>query len=338
MRPQDIQLALRQRYRRLLSAPGPSYDQELILVVGWIRNQPALGGILAEAELAETVTGVDEWLATFNGYHGYGVSWPSETEEGRASLTWRLMQSLADSPTPGAALKSAHSVTRENNHNSAVRKFTEDALSPLFDFLDEHLGDQQSVIITLAGYVRRVEWFDREELYRHFESARRVGEEVYNLDLQKFLYLDAHYITHAKARSASGEPDLIGGLDTEDALVCDGKILDGGKKSYLAKGVNQLLQYANDYHKSVAYMVIFNISGRALEIESDGPARVWPPYVEVAGVRVYFIVVRARPPAATASQLGRLKPVILTRTEIVEPDEDAGEFEDAEPDAEPAES
>lgn len=47
--------------------------------------------------------------------------------------------------------------------------------------------------------------------------------------MQRFLFLDGGYITQAKARSASGETDLLGGLDTDDPLICEGKLF--GDKS-----------------------------------------------------------------------------------------------------------
>lgn len=80
------------------------------------------------------------------------------------------------------------------------------------------------------------------------------GEEVYNPDFQRFLYLEGNYVTHAEPRSASGEADIIGEADSDDALICDGKIFDAASRSknYLAKGYNQIVQYAQDYQKNVA--------------------------------------------------------------------------------------
>jgi hypothetical protein len=49
-------------------------------------------------------------------------------------------------------------------------------------------------------------------------------------------------ITHTKARSASGEADVVGDVDTDDPLICEGKIFDGRSpgKSYFAKGLNRV--------------------------------------------------------------------------------------------------
>ena len=98
-------------------------------------------------------------------------------------------------------------------------------IQPLIDFLDERVGDQSSVLFILERYVRLVEWFDRGALHAAFEADRANGEEVYNLNLQRFLFQEGGYIRHAKVRSASGEADLIGDLDTDELLVCEGKLL-----------------------------------------------------------------------------------------------------------------
>jgi hypothetical protein len=198
----------------------------------------------------------------------------------------------------------------------------EQALTPLFDYLGDQVGDQSSVLHILTRYVARVEWFDRSDLYQRFEDNRPTGEEVYNLDLQRFLFLEGNYVTHAKARSASGEADLIGGLDTDDPLVCDGKIFDGGSRgpAYLAKGFNQVLQYAHDYGKTVAYLVIFNISGRAIEFPTDRKPDELPAFLDLSGVRVYFVSIRALPPATTASKIGKARPFTITRDALIDVD------------------
>ncbi|MGW0315126.1 hypothetical protein [Streptomyces flavidovirens] len=135
------------------------------------------------------------------------------------------------------------------------------------------------------GYRTRIEWFDREEQYARFEADRANGEEVYNLDLQRFLFLEGDHITHAKPRSASGEADLIGDLDGRDPLVCDGKIFDGkGRgKGVLVKGLHQVVKYAHDYGQHTAYLVIYNISDKILELPTDGTPGAWPPYTELFG-------------------------------------------------------
>ncbi|WP_326770406.1 hypothetical protein OG978_42330 (plasmid) [Streptomyces sp. NBC_01591] len=174
----------------------------------------------------------------------------------------------------------------------------------------------QQRLLTLRRYVYLTERFNRVALNAQFLERTATGEELYNDDLQKFLFQDAHYVTHAKPRSTTGEPDLVGELDGEDPIVLDSKLYNGSV-AYVAKGVRQVFEYAHDYGKNVAYLVVFNRTPeRTLVVKSDGPTESWPPYFELPGVRVYVVVVRALPPATTASKMGPLKTAALTRGDV----------------------
>jgi hypothetical protein len=317
---------LRQRFRVLLTTGFSTAAHEVRLTVEWIENQPALRAILAEAALVEPDLDFDAFYNSFHHMQGR-LRWPNTTEEGRATVVWDLMKRHAAADRAGhdraeaATMHYAHGVGfGTSNLTGMWHPFVERVIQPLIDFLDERVGSQSSVLFVLERYVRIIEWFDRSALHTAFEADRANGEEVYNLNLQRFLFQEGGYITHAKARSASGEADLIGGLDTDDPLVCEGKLFDSRGKSYLARGFHQVIKYAHDYNQRVAYLVVFNMTDRLLQFPTDGPAGAWPPYVEMAGVRVYFVGVRALPPAATASKAGKATTVTLTRDDLSDPD------------------
>lgn len=299
---------------------------EVRLTVDWISKQPLLLSILTEAELAEPDIDVDRFDETLRNASG-GFEWPTGTESGRASLIWKLMQRFADLSRqghPGDCLAAWYGcrLTWDMNMDLGWIALVQDVMRPLFEYLGERIGAEASVLHVLERYVRRVEWFDRDELYGRFSADTPNGEEIYNDDLQRFLYLDGNYVTHAKARSASGEPDLVGGAG-DDLLVCEGKIFGGSGRgvSYLAKGVRQVVEYAHDYNQSVAYLVVFNIEKRLLQFPTDGTSGSWPPYVELSGVRVHLVGVRALPPDTTASKLGKANPVRITREKLISPDD-----------------
>ena len=239
---------------------------------------------------------------------------------GRASLAGRLLDRVAKM-SPGAPSSEfrrqqgpvleyarALSVGNDNIH-ALTRKFTEYIVSPLFDFLLEQVAAEGSVLYTLERYVRRVEWFDRDDLYARAMQDTRKTEEVYDTDLRRFLFIEGINMPFSQAGSASGLSDVLTDLDTDDPLVCEIKIFDaaGRGKRHLAVGVNQAVQYASDYGKQVAYLVIINLSGRALALPDEDRSKAWPPSITVAGVRVYLIAVRALP-VASASKLGKAAP------------------------------
>lgn len=320
---QDLQVALRERYRRILTENFMTAGSRIRLIVDWIEKQPALRAILAEAAHAEPVLHFDAFHASIT----RDFSWPCSTEAGRATLVWQLLQHIAEDVRTGRMAEddvAMHygSISLKNHTNDMWREFVERIVAPLFDYLGEQVGAENSVLYVLERYTRRVEWFDRDELHKAFKTNTRNGEEVYNLDLQRFMFLDGNYKVHAKPRSASGEVDLLGDVD-EELLICDGKIFDGeGRgRGYLAKGFNQVVHYAQDHQRSVAYLVVFDMAGRGLEFPSDGPSGMWPPYIEMSGVRVYFVVIRALPPQTTASKLGKAQPYVISRDELLNPDE-----------------
>lgn len=319
---QRLQVAVRERLRKLMTAPYSSASHEVHLAVTWINSQPALTGLLEEASQAEP--GVDRERFRAGMTRTGRFVWPSRTEQGRATLVWELMQDIAakEASNPDVGLHTAIGYSMQQRHQDSWREFSEDILQPLFDYLSERVGSESSILHTLERYRTRIEWFDREELYARFDADRANGEEVYNLDLQRFLFLEGDHITHAKPRSASGEADLIGDLDGRDPLVCDGKIFDGSGrgKGYLVKGLHQVVKYAHDYGQHTAYLVIYNITDKLLELPTDGTPGAWPPYTEISGVRVYFVHVRVLPPTATASKAGKATRVTLTKENLTNPD------------------
>ncbi|MDH6523404.1 hypothetical protein M2163_000091 [Streptomyces sp. SAI-135] len=84
--------------------------------------------------------------------------------------------------------------------------------------------------------------------------------------------------------------------------------------------MHQIIKYAHDYGQHTAYLVIYNITDKLLELPTDGTPDAWPPYTELTGVRVYFIHVRVAPPTTTASKAGKATRVTLTRDDLTNPD------------------
>jgi hypothetical protein len=315
---QDLQVMLRDRLRRLMTTGFETYVHEVNLIASWMNGQPAVRGVLDEIATAEADVSVAEWKSLCGTHRG--LAWPTTTEPGRANLVWRYMLDLA-ADQPDAAWQFAHNFVSENNFNVMVRGLTEQVLAPLFDFLGERIADESSVLYLLERYVRRVEWFDRDMLYERYTANTRQGEKVYDDDLRRFLFDQGIDMPFSQPKSASGLSDVVGNLDSEDPLVCEIKLFDGGDhgKRNLASGVHQLLNYANDYTKHAAYLVVINLSGQPLELPSDDDAKRWPPYVTISGVRLHLLTVRALP-TVSASKLGKAKPTVVSRDDLTDPD------------------
>lgn len=320
-----LQNAVNERYERLVATDTVIIDHHVSLVHDWINTQPELRAIITEAEQVEPGLDYDTWRNNLEDLREF--KWPSRTEAGMAWLVWQLMKEITAN-LHGEHPRQLLSSSRRFRHlpQEQARAVAMEVFRPLFLYLSDQVGLGSVVVHVLQRYVARIEWFDRDELYRQYRevvNARRVGEDVYNLDLQRFLFLDGGYITHAKARAASGEPDLVGGLDTDDPLICEGKLYDGKGRgtSYLAKGFHQVIRAAYTYNKTVAYLIVFNMTEKHLQFCSDGPVGAWAPYVQNAGVRVHLIVVRACPPTTTDSKAGKVPTVVVSRGDLVVSDD-----------------
>lgn len=314
---QDLQVALRERYRRCLTQDFDSLAHETRLVRNWILSQPSLAALIEQASHEEPDLDPAGWAATFVGRQ---FSWPSSTEAGRATLAWAIVNRIADDENEqNAVINVAHGLASGNSLNEHSRALVERIYAPLFDYLDEQVAAESSMLYLLDRFVRRVEWFDRVKLYADYTAHTKQGEEVYDQALRRFLFDEGVNMPFSQAKSASGLSDVLSDLDTEDPLVCEVKLfLD--EKRVLANGLHQAVLYAQDHGKSSAYLIIVNLSGRPLELPTDGDQAILPRFLDIGGVRVYLIPIRARPPETSASKAGKPKPVVVSRQDLTDPD------------------
>jgi hypothetical protein len=315
---QDLQVALRERLRRLMTAHHDDFGHQLDLTTEWISKRPALMAILTSAERVEPDLNHDEWA---KGLADRQLTWPARTEEGKVTLVWGLMKYLAKDEIASSDWRMMQ-FTFASQMSEVPREMTERLFAPLFDFLTEHVGEDSSILYILERYVRRVEWFERDALFADYSKDTRRGEEVYDRDLRKFLFSEGINMPFSQAKSASGLSDVLTELDSDDPLVCEVKLFDADNhgKREIAAGLNQVTHYADDYGKTSAYLVIINLSGRALDLPTDGEPNTWPRHIDLGNVRTYLIPVRALPPQASASKLGKATPVTFSRNGLINPD------------------
>lgn len=253
------------------------------------------------------------WIDQHMGHDQY--DWP-ETEEGRAKVAWGLISSWQSQNDP---IQSAFSFSSERNINDALREMTGAVVEPFVEYLQAQLGAESDVLYLLDRYRRRVEWFEQARLHSQCTAEPRKCEEVYDTDLRRFLFEQGIDYPFSQPASASGRADVVSGLETDDPLVCDVKIFDGADRdvAYLSKGVQQVLQYALDYGKTAAHLVVVNLTDTDLEFPSDGVPGEWPPRLEVGGVTIFLVAVRGKP-RPSASRQGRGRAVSIGRDDLVQ--------------------
>lgn len=308
---ESLQVRLQERYRRLYKAHWQAYDDEAGYLVDFIRSTPALQFMIENVERSADLD-PDEWTAEHFGRKTYELP---PTEEGRAKLCWHLLQKWASEPE--AAAMFGHMLDRDGKLPEGARVATEQIVEPLIEYLQEHLGESADVLYLLERYVRRVEWFEQQDLWRAYEADTQHGEATYDADVRQFLFEQGIDYPFSQPRSASGEADIVADLSSDEPLVCEVKLFDGASygKSYLGKGFRQAVQYAQDYGQSSAYLVVINLSEKQIDFPTDGEQSEWPLRVEAPSVTVFFVTVRALP-KPSASKQPRPTVVRLTKADL----------------------
>jgi microcompartment protein CcmL/EutN len=110
----------------------------------------------------------------------------------------------------------------------------------------------------------------------------------------------------------------VAGLEGDDPLVLELKLYDGVDYgvAYVGQGVTQAYRYAEDYGKSVAHLVIANLSDEVLDLPSDGGEGDWPPRLQVGNVTIYLVVVQVRP-LKSASKQGKAQVKTVARKDLL---------------------
>ena len=139
-------------------------------------------------------------------------------------------------------------------------------LEPFYEYVDEHLDDQQAILYFLRRYKHRCEWFHAERLRQAVRHDTQKGEKTLALDLYEYLHnqgIDFHIEPH----STSGIPDFVADQVGKDRVIADTKLFwpESSKgKSYIISGFNQAYTYACDYNEPCAYLVIFKMCHEGL--------------------------------------------------------------------------
>ncbi len=312
---QALQVRLQERYRRLYKSDYGSFVANVRYFLAWTEEQTALNAMLFRIERAEPELDPDQWFTLIGDGGWSSVVWP-ETETGRARVVLRILRRLAKGELNASSVIHVFSAAR--NLNDGVRDFASQAVEPLIEYLQERLAAESDMLYLLERYRRRVLWFEQDRLYEDYKSDTRRGEAMYDRDLRRFLFDQGVDYPYSQPTGPSGKVDIVAEVDSDDPLTCEVKLFDNAQYgvSYLAKGLQQAVRYAEDYGKTEAHLVVFNLSERGLEWPNDEPEAGWPPRLDVSGVTVFLIAVHARP-LPSASTGGAARPVVVARSMLV---------------------
>ncbi|WP_416986940.1 hypothetical protein [Streptomyces sp. T028] len=312
----DLQVKLQERYRRLYKTDYNVFDRQIKYFYDFVQQSPALRAITERIAGSLSKLDADKWIEDHLNGRGH-YDWP-DSEIGHMKVAWRLITRWAGGENPN---KHASSISRERHWPTIYRELTERTVEPFVEYLQEQIGSASEVLYMLERFTRRLEAFDQDELYEKYQSDTARGEALYDRYLRRFLFDQGIDYPFSQPKSASGEADVVSGLEGDDPLVCEVKLYAPERSydvRYVAKGFQQAVSYARDYGKNVAYLVIFNLSDHGLQLPTDEDTKPWPPRLHVEGVTVYMVTVQAKP-LLSASKRGKASPRDVRREELVSP-------------------
>jgi hypothetical protein len=205
-----------------------------------------------------------------------------------------------------------------NTHNERLQSYVEQYIDPIVNFIGDNLDEGSTTLYLLEKYKLRTEWFFKDKLNELYQNNSATGENKLEEDLRLFLFDQGVDYPFSTPLSASGRADVVSMLHTNDPLVMEIKICDQ-KKNYrinrIADGFAQVIKYANDYHKNVGYLVVFNMDEYNYEISFDDKDKTWPPRLSFDGKNIYIIFVNIFK-GVSASKGGKIKNQIINLQDL----------------------
>jgi hypothetical protein len=208
---------------------------------------------------------------------------------------------------------------KPSNPNEGVKRLKDWFFLPLYQYIDERLGDGGELLYLLEKFKVRCEAFERERLYGAYESDTHRGEATLDSLLRLFLFDQGVDYPFSTPRSASGRADIVAQLGSEEPQPLEVKIFSPYKsydRGYLAKGFGQAFRYATDYNQPFGYLVVFNVSEKELVFETKEDEKT--PQRVVIGDKTIFLTIVRLFPDVPASEKGKLDPYIVTEAELTQ--------------------
>lgn len=229
MYERDVQAQLRERYRQLFKSGFVTYKREMDYFRQFILRTSVLAAIIESIQQSEPDLNPDQWFRESFQFRNYDFP---ESEIGRAKFIWRIIERIASGELD--ALQVAHVFPdRPSYHNESIQMVTERLIEPFVNFLESRIGTESDMLYLLDKVKRRIEFFDRERLYKEYQANGGHREEVYDRYIRRYLFDQGVDYPFSQPRSASGEADIVSGLETNDPFVSEIKLYDSNGMAFL---------------------------------------------------------------------------------------------------------
>lgn len=313
---QAIRYKLQKRVRRLNSADYDHFPFFLRIFFKFFDSMPLFVAIKDELLVRGEARGLEaSWDRIIAGEGIFG-----ETEAESAALGYLILRQLAESPPdPNTILHLGHAYGATGKLDEHLEMVRTVFLEPFYEYVDEHIDDQQAILYFLRRYKHRCEWFEADRLRQAVEADTQQGERSLAFDLYEYLHGQGIDF-HIEPRSASGIADLVADQVGEDRVVADAKVYWPEKskgKAYLIAAFHQAYTYARDFNEPCAYLVIFKMCKEDVTFLVPKSETMFP-CLTVNNKAIFFVVVDLCDHGVPASKRGPLKSIDISDKELIQ--------------------
>ena len=317
---QDLRYKLQKRVQRLKSVDYQHYHATLKRFWNFLHQQEIFLGILDELKTFYRKHAILIERGSYNQDNVNTNLNNINTEDELAAVAYYLIQHCVKSNDSQVELNIGVSLKRAANGQSYeyVTAFHSLLVEPLYEYIDECLDDQRVILSLLRRYKHKCEWFKRDELFNIWEEDTRKGEKKLVWNLYEYLY-DQGVDFSIEPTSVSGEIDLIALQNTDDRLLADAKIFNPNSskgKSYIAKGLNQIYIYTQDYNEPFGYLVIFKTCLQDIRFALTNVDQS-TPYIVHNNKTIFFLLIDIYPHDTSASKRGKLKTIEIDEKYLI---------------------
>lgn len=310
----NLRQKLSKRVERLHKAKGQGLHFSLIRFLKFLTSSPVIAGILNDLSQRyysleiEATKVVDDFRIII-----------AEGEDENAALALLVIKKCVASIDSTRELTIGRRYGFEDPTNNFEVSFYNNFIQPLHDYIDEQLDDERAFLSLLVRYKHKCEWFQREKLFKKWGGKSSPGEKGLGCHLFEYLH-DQGLDISVEPVSISGRADMVAIQDSDDPIIADTKIFNIEKNqgtSYIAKGFGQIYRYTLDYNKPFGYLIIYKTSDDDLKINLSHQ-EYSVPFVVYDNKTIFITVIDIFPHEKSASQRGKLNPVELKESDLIQ--------------------
>lgn len=299
---QKLRYLLQKRFRLVKSSPHHRYRANLKRFWNYLINDSSFSPIISNTLNDE------DYKKKFNSWFENNGMYENNTFEDQAKFAIHFLNHIINNGDDWNKLNSKFEIYK---HDDLTNHITEEFVTAVYEYLDESLDDNIAVISVLLRYKQKVEAFKKNVINQKIhdyldnskDKSKRVEEKVLMPNLYEYLH-DQGLDIHKEVQTNTGRVDFINESNSLHPFASDGKIFDNSKKNlkYVMTGINQVISYCNDLSRNIGYLVIFNISGKHVELTGVINDTAFP-YISKDGKLIFIVIINIDQGKVSASKL-----------------------------------